>query len=75
MIKYAWFPEIKSDGEGGHYHTYGIAVYSRGHRRMISDVSTEKDKIISLVSSFNDEKLELGQVDEAIENFLYDFEV
>ena len=56
MIKYAWFPEIRSDGEGGHYHTY-------------------KYKIKALVYTFNNERLELSQLDEAIEDFLYDFEV
>ena len=75
MIKYAWFPEIRSDGEGGHYHTYGIAAFGGGKARYISDVTAEKQKIQALAHSFNAERLELSQLDEAIENFLYDFEV
>ena len=75
MIKYAWFPEIRSDGNGGHYHTYGIAAFDGGKKRYVSDVTTEKQKIQALAYTFNNERLELSQLDEAIENFLYDFEV
>lgn len=75
MIKYAWFPEIRSDGEGGHYHTYGIAAFESGRSRYVSDITTDKYKIKALVYTFNNERLELSQLDEAIEDFLYDFEV
>lgn len=75
MIKYAWFQEIKSDGEGGHYHTYGIAAFNGRQKRFICDVTVDKYKIKALVYTFNTERLELSQLDEAIEDFLYDFEV
>lgn len=75
MIKYAWFPEIKYDKELGHYHTYGIAAFDGKKKRMISDVSTDKEAVCALVSNFNSGRLGLEHIDEAVENFLYDHNV
>ncbi|MBQ3285872.1 MAG: hypothetical protein IJH40_09565 [Ruminococcus sp.] len=76
MISYRLYTEQKLDRENGVYGTYGISV-CRGFSviRVIEDISLDKDKVISLIDTFNKEHLSPAHLDEAIENFLYDFEV
>ena len=76
MIKYAWFSEIKFDHNCGYRHTYGIVGIDIGRgKRIISDVSSDKKTVKALVDLFNIEQLEFTHIDEAIENFLFDYEV
>ena len=76
MVKFCWFSEIKSDGSGGHYDTYGIGAFdARGKKRFISDVDTDIERIRALVSALNAGRAELVHLDEIIENYLYDYKV
>ena len=60
----------------GRYHTYGIAAVERDRTvRAIEDISTDKEKIDMLVKKFNRESLHLNHFEQAVEEFLYDFEV
>ena len=76
MAKYGLFSERGYNEEAGAYDTCGIAVFSRGKAvRLIHDVTVDRDKAEALVRLFNKERLEPSQVDEAIEGFLYDYEI
>lgn len=76
MISYELYAEQQYDRENGAYETYGISVY-RGDSviRVIGDISLDKEKVEALISVMNTGKLSPSHLDEAVENFLYDFEV
>lgn len=60
----------------GQYETFGITVFDRGQIICaIEDISLDRDKVKTLVDRFNREHLSPAQLEEAVENFLYDFEV
>ena len=76
VISYELYTEHQYDRESGAYETYGISVY-RGDSviRVIGDISLDRVKLEALIESFNQERLSPVHLDEAIENFLYCFEV
>lgn len=76
MIIYKLYAERQSDREHGTYTTYGISV-CRGDSviRVIHDISLDQEKVTDLIDLFNQERLSPSHLDEAIENFLYGFEV
>ena len=76
MIVYKLITEMIVDRENGSYTACGISVY-RGDSviRTIADISPDREKVESLIDLFNREQLSPTQLDEAVENFLYDFEV
>ena len=76
VISYELYAEQQYDRENGAYETYGISVY-RGDSviRVIGDISLDKEKVEALISVMNTGKLSPSHLDEAVENFLYDFEV
>ena len=76
MIIYKLYTERQSDREHGTYTTYGISV-CRGDSvvRVIPDISLDQEKVTALIEAFNQERLSPAHLDEAIESFLYDFEV
>lgn len=60
--------------EYGAYVTYGVTASHRGKAiRTIEDISLDKKKVEQLVKLFNEEQLSPAQLEEAIENYLYDF--
>ena len=76
MIVYELCSAKSHDKEYGSYTAYGIAVLYEGTViRTVEDVSAEKEKVTALVKLFNEERLSPAHLDEAIENFLYDFTV
>ena len=76
MIKYELYTEHKHNAEYGRYEAYGIRASSSGRTvRLIGDISTDKEKVSTLVLLFNRERLALCHLDEAVEDFLYDLEV
>ncbi len=76
MTKYAYFSERMSRPELGDYETFGIiATDADGTTRVIHDVTCEEEKAMALASAFGEGQLSFSQLDEAIESFLYDFEV
>lgn len=75
-MRYRLITETKFLDEYGNYTAYGIEVIRRGQRvLLIGDISTDRDKLSLLVDRFNNEGLELSHLEQAIEEFLYDFEV
>ena len=76
MIYYELLIRRKYDNTYGTYDAYGISV-CRGDSviRVIEDISPDREKVAALAGLFNQERLSPSQLDEAIENFLYDFEV
>lgn len=76
VILYKLFAERQSDREHGAYTTYGISVCRDSSVvRVIGDITVDRDKAEALIDLFNQERLSPAQLDEAVENFLYDFEV
>ena len=76
MITYKLRAEPKQDPVLGEYKTYGIAVEQEDTViRVIEDISPDQEKVGRLIGLFNSERLSPSQLDEAVENFLYDFEV
>ena len=75
-MRYQVFSESAYSQETGRYETCGIEVsYSGTVLRTVHDVSTDKEKVTALTERFNREQLSPAHLDEAIESFLYDFEV
>ena len=76
VITYKLLSEHKQDPELGEYDACGIIVKRAGTViRVIEDISTDRERLVRLIDVFNREKLSPAQLDEAVENFLYDFEV
>ena len=76
MIRYEFFREYRYDRLLGFYETYGISVFENGRLiRSIRDISTERDRVSALTQRFNSEQLETCHLDQAMEEFLYDFKV
>ena len=76
MVIYKAFSERMTHPEQGEYTTYGIAaVDADGKSRVIHDVTCDKEKALALAEAFGEEQLSLSQLDEAVESFLYNFEV
>ena len=76
MIYYELFVGRGYDSAYGYYEAYGITASRSGEViRTIEDISPDITKINALVRLYNEEHLSLNQLDEAIEDFLYDFEV
>ena len=60
--------------EIGEYETYGIAVTDRGKAiRIISDITPDQQQASTLAERFNREQLSPEHLDQAVEDFLYDF--
>ncbi len=76
MKEYRLFVQTMYDRSVGFYETYGVAVFDDGEMsRVVRDVSVERDKVEALVARFNREHLEPEHLGQAIEEFLFDFEV
>ena len=76
MIHYEMFFEYKNDSKLGLYGTYGIAAFRDGKlMRIINDVSCDREKVTALTDRFNENFLEPEHLSQAVEEFLYDFEV
>ena len=76
VITYELFTESKYDRRWGFYSTYGIVAVDGGQiRRIVKDISVDRDKVEALAAAFNREGLELTHLSQAVEDFLYDFEV
>ena len=76
MNHYELFFEYKTDSAIGLYGTYGIAAFLDGKLvRIIDDVSCDREKVKALTDSFNQHHLEIEHLSQAVEEFLYDFEV
>ena len=76
MIRYELLAQRLDDSEYGSVLTYGVTVLDHGEIiRSVEDISLDKEKVGALITRFNQERLSPVHLDEAIENFLYDFEV
>lgn len=76
MTEYKLFTEQKYDRICGYYHAYGIAAFDDGAlQRIVKDISPDKEKILQMTELFNSEGLELTHLSQAVEEFLYDFQV
>ena len=76
MVAYKLFAEHRHNDEYGDYEAFGIIVSEPGGIvRVVEDVCTDKNKAEALVSQFNKERLLPCHLDEAIEDYLYDFEI
>lgn len=76
MIHYQLNEQACYDRINGQYVSYGITVV-RGSRiiRVIEDISTDRAAVAALTDRYNAEQLSPAHLDEAVESFLYDFEV
>lgn len=75
-MRYELFSETKFQEEYGWYHTYGILAVDGGQTACaIGDITLDKEKMLLLIAKFNAEELELSHLEQAVEDFLYDFEV
>ena len=76
MIRYKPIAERKFDSAYGYYTAYGLQVFVNGGIALtVGDISTEKALIEALAEKYNTEQLSPDHLNEAIEDFLYDFEV
>ena len=76
MTEYRLFVQSKFDRVCGYYHTYGISVFENGRlTRIIRDVSLDREKVDRLIDAFNEGELDAVHLNQAIEEFLYDFKV
>lgn len=76
MIRYERRSLLLQTNDSEAIETYGITVYEHGDLLfVIDDISLDKEKIDRLVECFNKERLSPSHLDEALENFLYDFEI
>ncbi len=74
MIQYDLQIGHAYNSEYGAYVTYGVTAYFRGKVFCtIEDISLDKNKVEQLVKYFNEEQLSPAHLEEAIENYLYDF--
>ncbi|MBQ9247610.1 MAG: hypothetical protein IJ171_03375 [Ruminococcus sp.] len=75
-MHYRIFAETKFLEDCGYYRTYGISAVICGQTAYtIEDISLDKDKIERLTAKFNEEGLEPQHFEQAVEEFLYSFEV
>ena len=74
MIQYDLQIGHAYNSEYGAYVTYGVTAYFRGKVVCtVEDISLDKKKVEQLIKVFNEEQLSPAHLEEAIENFLYDF--
>ena len=74
MIQYDLQIGHAYNSEYGAYVTYGVTVYCRGKVVCtVEDISLDMKKVEQLIKVFNEEQLSPAHLDEAIENYLYDF--
>lgn len=75
MAKFGIFSERKQNSDHEYYDAFGIAVSERGETvGIVRDVCADKEKLTDFITLLNSERLDPIHLDEAIENFLYDFE-
>lgn len=76
MIQYDLQIGHTYNSEYGAYVTYGVTAYFRGKVVCtVEDISLDKKKVEQLVKCFNEEQLSPAHLEEAIENYLYDFTI
>ena len=74
MIQYDLQIGHAYNSEYGAYVTYGVTAYFRGKVVCTGeDISLDMKKVEQLIKVFNEEQLSPAHLDEAIENYLYDF--
>lgn len=73
MVEYGLLTQKMYNRACGFYTTYGIVAFE-GEKRLlaIGDISVNKDHVESLIKKFNDSKLELCHLRQAVEDYLYD---
>ena len=75
MTRYGMFAEQKQNSGSGYYDTFGIVISERGEAvGFVHDVCADEEKLSDFITLLNTEHLDPVHLDEAIENFLYDFE-
>ena len=75
MKEYRLFAQSMYDRVVGHYETFGVSVFEDGVMiRIVRDVSPDRKRVEALVSEFNREHLEPVHLDQAIEDFLLDYD-
>lgn len=63
-------------GDGAPYMSFGIALFRGSERlRTINDISADRTAVQRLADLFNAEELDPVHFDQAVEDFLYDFEI
>lgn len=76
MTNYELHTEQAYNSEYGAYETYGVTASRNGRIIcIVEDISLDREKVEGLIKRFNEKQLSSVHLDEAIENFLYDFEV
>ncbi len=73
MEKYKLITQNLMNEEGKSYTTYGIKLTCGKNIRTFNDISTDKASIEKLIHKFNTYNLSQLHIEDAIENFLYDF--
>ena len=74
MIQYDLQIGHAYNSEYGAYVTYGVTAYFRGKVVCtVEDISLDMKKVEQLIKVFNEEQLSPAHLEEAIENYLYDF--
>ena len=75
-MRYLLYSDTKVLEEYGSYTAYGIEAVRHGRTVcIIGDISPDRDKMLRLIQRFNEEKLALSHLEQAVEDFLYDFQV
>lgn len=73
MVEYKIFTQEVYNSACGFYTTYGIIAFDDGKRSItIGDITLNRESIEKMVYKFNENRLELCHLREAIEDFLYD---
>lgn len=75
MTEYRLFVHNNYDRACGFYHTYGVSVFEDGRlTRIVKDISPDREKIERLIAAFNEGGLDAVHLNQAVEEFLLDFE-
>lgn len=75
MAKYSLITQKHYDESIGHYISYGITYIDNNDTITIADISVDKFAVEKLIEKFNTCKLDVCHIYDAIEDFLYDFEI
>ena len=74
LTEYKVYQDSEGDSAFHHRHTYGVALYQDGAcQRVIGDISGDRKRLEKLVRLFNAEALDPVHLDQAVEDFLFDF--
>ncbi|MBQ2971147.1 MAG: hypothetical protein IJO20_00960 [Ruminococcus sp.] len=75
MAKYSLLTQKHYDESIGDYISYGIICADNNNTITVADISVDKFAVEKIIEKFNIYELDVCHLYDAIEDFLYDFEI